>query len=85
MSGMGETLDDQVDLTAAWSEAQAALPAGWTVDSLRCASTGLSPEQRSEDWVARAVGPGGDVAEAVAADPFAALSALQALVLERGT
>ncbi len=63
-------------LTLAWLDAEAALPAGWSLDGLRCASTGLSPEQRSDDWVARAVGPAAEVRESRADDPIAALDAL---------
>jgi len=31
------------------------MPLGWHLDSLRCTSTGLAPEQRSDRWVAVAV------------------------------
>lgn len=64
------------DLTAAWNVTQGRLPEGWTLDGLRCASTGLEPEQRSEDWIAVAVGPAGDEREYRAADPLAALAGL---------
>ena len=63
-------------LTRAWNDAQARLPAGWTLDSLRCASTGLGTDQRSADWIAVAVGPGAEQREHRAADPLAALSGL---------
>jgi hypothetical protein len=66
------------DLSVAWAEAQARLPTGWSLDGLSCASTGLSPAQRSDDWVAVAVGPGAVQREARAADPMAALAALTA-------
>ena len=66
------------DLTTAWHETQARLPAGWTVDSLRCASSGLDPVQRSDDWIAVAVGPGGEERRHRAPDPIAALAGLAA-------
>jgi hypothetical protein len=47
------------DLLAAWRATDAALPAGWHLDALRCASTGLDPASRCDDWVAAAAGPGG--------------------------
>jgi len=66
------------DLTAAWHHAQARLPAGWNLDSLRCASTGLGAGQRSDDWIAVAVGPDGQERSHRAADPVTALSGLAA-------
>jgi hypothetical protein len=68
--------DDPHDLTSAWRRAQAALPEGWTLDSLRCASSGLAEEERSDDWMAVAVGPDGQERRARAADPIAALEDL---------
>ena len=67
---------DRADLSAAWAEAEARLPQGWSLDGLRCASTGLSPAQRSDDWIAVATGPTGRTSEARAADPIAALESL---------
>ena len=68
---------DHLDaLSAAWSSAQARLPAGWQLDGLRCASTGLTPEERSDDWVAAATGPDGMQRTFQAADPFGALMGL---------
>ena len=64
------------DLSAAWAETQARLPDGWTLEGLRCASTGLSPDQRSDDWIAAAVGPDSVEREARAGDPLEALAAL---------
>ena len=66
------------DLTAAWHEAQARLPSGWTLDSLRCASTGLAVGRRSDDWIAAAVGPEGQRRDHRAADPVSALDGLAA-------
>ena len=63
-------------LSAAWAETQARLPDGWTLEGLRCASTGLSPDQRSDDWIAVAVGPDSAEREARAGDPLEALAAL---------
>lgn len=67
------------DIGTAWARVQAALPEGWSIDSLRCASEGLTPEQRSDDWIAVAIGPGGDERRARAADPLAALERLISL------
>ena len=66
------------DLTAAWQEAQARLPPGWMLDSLRCASTGLAAGQRSDDWIAVALGPGGQQRQHRASDPVSALGGLVA-------
>jgi len=70
--------DHSPDIGAIWASIQAAMPPGWTIDSLRCASEGLAVEQRSDDWVAVAVGPGGEERRARAADPVAALLGLPA-------
>ena len=69
-------MTDQLDLTAAWHDAQSSLPEGWALDSLRCASTGLQPGQRSDDWVAVAIGPTGEQREYRASDPVAALAGI---------
>lgn len=63
-------------LTRAWREAQEGLPEGWHVDSLRCASTGLTEEERSDDWLAVAIGPTGEERAVRASDPIAALAGL---------
>lgn len=70
--------DEPDQLTVAWHDAQANLPAGWVLDSLRCASTGLEPSQRSEDWIAVATGPAGEQREFQASDPLGALAGLTA-------
>jgi hypothetical protein len=69
-------MDDESDLAGAWLDAQGRLPTGWQLDSLQCASTGLGEAERSDDWVAVAIGPGGAERRARAADPIAALDAL---------
>jgi len=71
---------DANELTEIWQQTQAALPAGWKLDSLRCASEGLAPDKRSADWIAVAVGPNGEELRARAADPVAALLRLVPLV-----
>jgi hypothetical protein len=75
-------------LTAAWNATQAALPEGWTLDALRCASTTLQPEGRSDDWIAVAVGPHGEQRDYRGADASSALaglaSALKRLVSRAG-
>ncbi len=63
-------------LTRAWASTQEALPDGWTLDGLRCASTGLSAESRSDDWIAVAVGPSGEQRSHRAADAASALEGL---------
>lgn len=67
---------DSDDLTEAWWRTQAALPTGWQLDGLRCASEGLAPAQRSDDWIAVAIGPSGEERRSRAADPVAALDGL---------
>lgn len=47
-------------LTDYWNRADAAKPLGWRLEGLRCASTGLVPEQRSDRWLAEACGPQGE-------------------------
>ncbi len=69
-------MSDGDDLDALWSATQARLPAGWSLDGLRCASSGLAPAERSDDWVAVAVGPGGESRSARAQAPDEALEAL---------
>ena len=72
-------VDDDTDaVTRAWQEAQGRLPEGWQLDGLRCASTGLSEDDRSDDWIAAAVGPTGEERDFRAADPVAALAGLAA-------
>jgi hypothetical protein len=68
------------ELTEIWRQTEASLPAGWKLDSLRCASEGLEPDQRSADWIAIAVGPTGEELRARVADPIAALLRLIPLV-----
>ena len=89
MHGIGEALDgasiavmprDASDVSRAWSDAAASLPPGWELGGLRCASTGLAPEDRSEEWIADATGPGGRKEKHQAADPIAALDGLTSLV-----
>ena len=72
------------DLGAASREAEALLPAGWRLDGLRCASTGLRLEDRSEDWIAVAVAAAGTEVQHRAASPEAALRGLPARVRTQG-
>lgn len=64
------------DLSQAWTVTQSQLPAGWTLDGLRCASRSLHLEDRSDDWIAVAVGPDGAERTWRAAGPKAALDGL---------
>ncbi len=61
------------EITAVWASVREALPEGWALDSLRCASTGLTLPNRSAEWVAIATGPDGETREARAGDPVRAL------------
>ena len=69
-------MSETPDLSRVWVEVEEQLPPGWRLDGLRCASTGLAPEDRSEDWVAMAVGPGGATRTFRAGEPAAALRGL---------
>jgi len=64
------------DLTTVWHEADAALPDGWHLDSLRCASASLRPDDRSDDWIAVAVDTLGAEQMARAATPELAIREL---------
>jgi len=63
-------------LTRAWTRTQERLPVGWTLDSLRCASAGLHPDERSDDWIAVAVGPKGRERAHRAGDALSVLAGL---------
>jgi hypothetical protein len=69
-------MNEATNLTTAWTTAQSRLPDGWRLEALRCASTGLRPEDRSDVWIAIAVGPGGEEQVARGDDPVEALFAL---------
>ena len=72
--------DEQSSVAEAWARTQESLPDGWTLDGLRCASSGLEPGQRSEGWVAVAVGPGGRERSFLASGALAALDGLAEVV-----
>lgn len=57
-------MTDTAKLAEAWADTEQRLPEGWSLDGLRCASMGLGLEDRSDDWVAVAVGPGAEELEA---------------------
>lgn len=59
-----------------WREANAALPPDWTLKGLRCASTGLTPRDRCDGWVAEACGPNGGCELVEDPSAFVALSTL---------
>ena len=67
---------EQSGLNRAWISASAALPLGWRLEGLTCASTGLAPEQRSDRWRAWATAPDGGKVESEGDGPIAALNAL---------
>jgi hypothetical protein len=66
------------DLRTAWLEAQHELPEGWRLEALRCAPSSLHPADRSDDWIAVAIGPEGEERTARGEDPMLALAALVA-------
>lgn len=63
-------------MSKAWVEASAALPLGWRLEGVTCASTGLLPEQRSDRWRAMAAGPNGETMKGEGDDAISALEAL---------
>jgi len=69
-------MTDSDKLATAWADTQARVPEGWMLDGLRCASTGLGVDERSDDWIAVAAGPGSQEREARAGDPLDALAPL---------
>lgn len=72
-------MDDATELTQVWAEVERRLPPGWELDGLRCASTGLAPGSRSDDWVAVARGPRDEIREFRAGQPEEALRGLATL------
>ena len=78
-------MSDNEQLNTLWVATQARLPEGWSIDGLRCASTGLSSAERSDDWVAVATGPGGEKRSVRAAAPDEALDALAARLESEGS
>jgi hypothetical protein len=70
-------VDDDAELGNAWSSTAAALPPGWRLDSLRCASTGLERHERSEDWLAIALDADGAEVVARGGDALVALHELR--------
>jgi hypothetical protein len=73
-------VNETTDLSRVWTEVEEQLPSGWRLDGLRCASTGLAPEDRSEDWVAVAIGPDGETRTCRAVEPGDALRGLATVV-----
>lgn len=69
-------------LTDAWNSATSALPAGWRLEGLRCTSTGLSPSQRGDDWIAEACGPNEACIRVESGDPQQALATLAQKLIE---
>jgi hypothetical protein len=69
---------DNEELNQAWADVASRLPEGWELSGLRCASTGLGPDQRSEEWIAVATGPEGEELRHQSADPVTALRGLVA-------
>jgi hypothetical protein len=67
---------EQAGLNRAWIAAPAALPIGWRLEGLTCASEGQAPEQRSDRWRAWATSPKGERIEGEGEGPVSALNAL---------
>lgn len=67
---------EQSGLNRAWVSAEAALPLGWRIEGVTCASTGLQSEQRSDRWRASATGPKGERITGEGDGPILALHAL---------
>jgi hypothetical protein len=63
-------------LLRSWAATERGLPNGWTFDSLRCASSSLAPEDRSDRWRALAIGPDGEEAEGRGLTPESAMAEL---------
>jgi len=59
---------------------QQSLPAGWLLDGVRCASSGLKPDQRSDAWQAVARAADGASITGSGLTAFAALDDLQARI-----
>jgi hypothetical protein len=59
-----------------YRRAEDALPIGWRLNGLQCASTGLAVELRSEHWVAEACGPNEECLRMNRVTPVDALLAL---------
>jgi hypothetical protein len=76
-------MGSQVPISDAWAQVEAALPPGWWLQGIRCASTGLAPEQRSDRWIAEARGPAGECEVVDDAAPEAALAQLAKQVRNR--
>lgn len=66
------------ELSARYGEVARGLPPGWRLDGLRCDSTGLAPEERSEEWRAVAVGPDDTSVSKTAGTSLEALDHLRA-------
>jgi hypothetical protein len=66
-----------------WRRTQAALPDGWQLDSLRCASEGSARHQRSDEWLAVAIGPDDIEVIGRGINPTAALADLLGVVTSR--
>jgi hypothetical protein len=71
------------ELSELYRMTDAALPDGWRLDGLRCQSTGLEPDQRSDAWRAVAVGPGKEAIIAEGSRPADAIAALVRQVTHR--
>jgi hypothetical protein len=76
-------IDPVPGLTEAWTQASAALPLGWWLEGLRCASTGLAPHLRDDRWRAIACGPNDECLEAEGVGPIEALNNVAVKLRER--
>jgi hypothetical protein len=71
-------VNDAPDLGELWEYAATVLPAGWRLDALQCASIGLEPSQRSDDWTAVALDPDDRPVRVTASTPRAAIDRMAA-------
>jgi hypothetical protein len=67
---------EHAGLNRAWIAASAALPIGWRLEGVTCASEGLQLEERSDRWRAWAPGPTGERIEGEGEGLASALNAL---------
>jgi hypothetical protein len=72
-----------MEIADRYRETVRALPTGWRLEGLRCASSGLDPELRSERWIAEACGPNGECFQLEEESPHHALRTLAAQLRER--
>jgi hypothetical protein len=76
-------VNDDAEIAELWARAAVTLPPGWRLDSLQCASTGIAPDQRSDDWTAVAVSSNEREVRVTDSTPIAAIERLAAEINQR--